>query len=72
MIEDLPLIADAIRAHPDIIGVKRRAPDDCIDQLTWIVFVQPGWRTCDQGSGPTIEAAYQNAIANRDGLKVAA
>ena len=44
MIEDLPLIAESVLAHPDIVGVKRRAPDECADRITWIVWIQPGWR----------------------------
>ena len=65
MIEDLPLIAESVLAHPDIVGVKRRAPDECADRITWIVWIQPGWRTADQGFGPTIEEAYQNALLNQ-------
>jgi len=63
---DLDLIAEAMRAHPDIVGFKRRPADECCPEPSWIIWLHPGWRTIDQGHGKTLEEAYQNARANRE------
>jgi hypothetical protein len=72
VMSDLRDIGAAIEAHPDIAGVKRRVPDECIDRLTWTVWLIGAWRSSDAGHGATIEEAYQDALSNRAALQVAA
>lgn len=72
MMDDLRDIAVAIEAHPDIAGVKRRVPDECIDRLTWSVWLIGSWRVDDVGHGNTIAEAYANAVENRANLRRAA